>query len=261
MYPPKSGMINFQTYGKNSYVRQGRVTVPARRGVRMLYLVIFFVLAILAASLFLIKIKVAFEYVRNKEDDDIVLSFYTMKGIFKYKYEIPLVDMGQKNIKFKIVREMGKGDGVVGERKERLKPTEIIDKITSIRKYYIDNKVLICDIKDYLHDRLLLVEFNLNIMEGTGNACYTGILCGFMWSFAGILTSYLTKSFKVMRKCVSISPCFNSRVFTVNFLCIFHVRLVHIIVVLMKIYSKKHKIKTKLEKEIGGGLSGRTASN
>ena len=227
----------------------------------MLYLVIFFVFTILAASLFLIKIKAAFEYVRNDEDDHIVLSFYTLKGIFKYKYEIPLVEMGQKAIKFKLVKEMGAGDRFAGERKERLKPTDIIDKVTSVRKYYIENKSLICDIKDYLHDRLLLADFNLNIREGTGNACYTGILCGAMWSFAGILTSYLSKSFKVMRKCVSIWPCFNSTLFTVDFLCIFHVRLVHIIGVLMKIYSKKHKIKTKLKKEIGGGLSGRTASD
>lgn len=227
----------------------------------MLYLVIFFVVAIFAASLFLIKIKAAFEYVRNDEDDNIVLSFYTLKGIFKYKYEVPLVDMGQKNIKFKLVKEMGKGDRIVGERKERLKPAEIIDKITSIRQYYIENKTLICDIKDYMHSRLLMAEFNLKVREGTGNACYTGILCGVMWSLAGIITSYLSKSFKVIRKCVSIQPCFNSAVFTVDFLCIFHVRLVHIIVVLMKIYSKKHKIKTKLEKGIGGGLSGRAASD
>lgn len=227
----------------------------------MLYLVVLFVIAVLAASLFIIRIKVAFEYVRNNEDDNIVISFYTLQGIFKYKYEIPLVDMGSKSAKFKLVKEWGAGEKVVGERKKRLKPNELLDKITGIRKYYTENRELICDIKDFLHDRVLMVDFNLNIEEGTGNACYTGILCGVLWSFAGIIISYLSKSIRVMRKCVSILPCFNSSVFTVDFLCIFHVRLVHIIVVLMKIYSKKHRIRTKLEKEIGGGLSGRTASN
>lgn len=227
----------------------------------MLYVVVFFVLAVLAASLFLIRIKVAVEYVRSGEDDNIVISFYTMKGIFKYKYEIPLVDTGKKGVKFKLVKEKGPGEKVADESRKRLKPIELIEKIAGFRGSYIKNKALICDIEDYLRSRLLLVEFNLNIREGTGNACHTGILCGVLWSLAGILTSYLSKSVRVMRKCVTIQPCFNSRVFTVDFLCIFHARLVHIIVVLMKIYRNRHGIRTKLEKEIGGGLSGRAASD
>jgi hypothetical protein len=227
----------------------------------MLYLVVFFVFAALVASLFLIRIKAAIEYVRNDEDDNIVISFYTLKGIFKYKYEIPLVDMGRKSVKFKLVKEMGARDRPVAEKKERLKPAELLDKITSIKKYFTENRTLICDIRDYVHDRVLLVEFSLDIREGTGNACHTGILCGVLWSFAGILTSYLSDWIKVIKKCVSISPCFNSKVLTVDFLCIFHVRLVHIIVVLMKIYSRRKKVIEKHEKKIGGGLSGRTASD
>lgn len=222
----------------------------------MLYLVVFFILALLAASLFLIRIKAAFEYVRNNEDDDIILSFYTMNGIIRYKYEIPLVDMGSKSVKFKLVKEAGRKGVTTDRKKERLKPVEIFDKIAGVKKAYDENRQLVCDIRDYIRCRLLLVEFNLKIEEGTGNAYHTAIINGILWSVAGIFTSYLSNNLKVIKKCVSIVPCFKNAVFTVDFLCIFHVRLVHIIVVLMKIYRKKHGIRIKTEKEIGGGLSG-----
>lgn len=223
----------------------------------MLYLVIFFIIALLVASVFLIRIKAAFEYVRNNEDDNIVLSFYTLNGIFRYKYEIPLIDMGSKSVKFKLVKEAGmKKAPMEDKRKERLKLIEIIDKLATVKKAYDENRQLVCDIRDYIRGRLLLVEFNLNIEEGTGNAYHTAIINGILWSLAGIFTSYLSNNIKVIKKCVSILPCFKSAIFTVDFLCIFHVRLVHIIVVLMKIYRKKHRIRIKAEKEIGGGLSG-----
>lgn len=227
----------------------------------MLYSVIFFIPVLLFISAWLIRIKASFEYVRNKEDDNIVLSFYTLKGVFRYKYEIPLVDTGKEGVKFRLVRESGGKRGAVPDKKGRLEAGEIFDKILNVKDFFNENKSLICDLKDYLRDRLLLVEFNLKISEGTGNAYNTAIISGILWSLAGILTSYLSKTIRMMKKCVSILPCFNYEVFSVDFICIFHARLVHIIVVLMKIYINRHKNLKRNVKETGGGFNGRTASN
>lgn len=222
----------------------------------MLYLVVFFITACVAAAVFLVKINAVVEYIRNDDNDDIAVSFYTLKGIFKYKFEIPLVDFGQKGIKFRLVSEYGKKEKNISEKKDRLKITDIYDKYVSAMINYEANKVLICDIKDYLRTRLVLREFRLDIREGTGNASQTGIICGLLWSFAGVLTSYLSNSFKTYRKCVSINADFNTKVFNVDFHCIFHIKLVHIIMLIIKILLNSIKAKHKIAKEIGGGLSG-----
>ncbi|NJD04239.1 MAG: hypothetical protein FIA99_16970, partial [Ruminiclostridium sp.] len=131
----------------------------------MLYLVIFLVLSGIGCVLFFLKIKCVIEYIRNDNDDHIVISFYTMKGIFKYKYEIPLVELGHAGVKFKLVREMGKIDNIVSISKERLQVTEIYDKFITIRDFYLANKKLICDLRDYIKTKVVLREFNLKIIE------------------------------------------------------------------------------------------------
>jgi hypothetical protein len=222
----------------------------------MLYSVIFFILAVFTAVLFLVNIKVVLEYKRNDEDDNITIFLYTLKGMFKYKYEVPLVDFGQTGIKFRLVKEKGKKDKKISEKKGRLKIAEILDKYILVKVNYEANKDLICDIKKYLKTRLFLNKFRLNICEGTGNACYTGIICGILWSLTGMLTSGMSNLFKTYEKCVSIRPDFNLKVFNVDLCCIFHIKLVHIIVVLIKIFSNRFKEKYKIKKEIGGDLSG-----
>lgn len=222
----------------------------------MLYLVVFLVLSAITAVLFFIEIKCVIEYVRNDDNDHIVISFYTMDGIFKYKYEIPLVDLGQKGVRFKLVRESGKSERVVGTGKEKLKITEIYDKYMTLRDYYNDNRKLICDLRDYIKKRVELAEFSLRITEGTENASHTGIICGFLWSAAGLLSTVLTNTFKSFKKYVSIKPNYNKKEFTVDLFCIFHVKLVHIIVMVTKIFFNGIREKKKLIRETGGGLNG-----
>jgi len=212
------------------------------------YLVIFLVMASIIAVLIFLEIKSVIEYIRNDNDDYIVISFYTMKGIFKYKYEIPLVDLGLTGIKFKLVREVGKKERVVSTRKEKLKVTEIFDKYTTVRDYYKSNQKLICDLRDYIKTRIVLSQFNLEITEGTENASHTGIICGFLWAASGLLSTALTNTFKTFKKCVTIKPNYNKKEFTVDIFCIFHVKLVHIIVMVTKIYLNGLKEKKKVDK-------------
>ena len=221
----------------------------------MLYLVIFLVVSGISAVLFFLEIKCVIKYKRNENDDNIVISFYTMKGIFKYKYEIPLVDLGRTGVKFKLVREVGKKDSVVSTKKEKLKVTEIYDKYITISHYYHANKKLICDLRDYIKTRVVLAQFSMKIIEGTENASHTGIICGFLWSAAGLLSTALTNTFKTFKKCVAIKPNYYKKEFTVDIFCIFHVKLVHIIVMVTKIYFNGIREKKKFIRETGGGLN------
>lgn len=222
----------------------------------MLYAVVFFIAAVLLAILFLLKIKCVIEYIRNDNNDHVVISFYTLKGIFKYKYEIPLVDVGKSGARFRLVKEKGRNEKVDGTRKEKLKITEIYDKYLDIRDSYLEHKALICDLRKYIKNRVVLANFSMEITEGAENASHTGIICGFLWAAAGLLTTALTNTFKTFKKCVSIKPNYKRKEFTVDIFCIFHVKLVHIIVMVTKIFFNGIREKKKLEKETGGENNG-----
>lgn len=205
------------------------------KGTHVVYFFILFLIAFDIYVLFFLRINCIIEYLRNDTDDNFVISFYTLEGKFKYKYEIPIVNLGRSGVKFRLVREKGKKEGIESEKRGRLKVTDIFDKYNEFKNFSQTNNDMFCDLRDYIKNRIVLAEFNLKISEGMENASHTGIICGFLWAAAGLLTTFLTNLFKAYNKCVSIKPNYYKKEFTVDLYCIFHLKLVHIIVMILKI--------------------------
>lgn len=225
-------------------------------GCLMLYFVIFFILLVNYTALFWIDIKAILEYIRNEQDEWVVLSFHTRDGFFRYKYEIPLVKTVNNKVKFKLVKGQSREIRTGTEKKEKLMPLDIYRKYIRIRSYLKDHGSLFGNIRKYLNKKNVHVELNIKLKQGTGDAAQTGLLSGLLWAAAGILTTYLSMYLKVFKKEIKITPCFDKSIFEVDACCIFHVKLVHIIVVLIKIYGSKYLIKMKVRKKIGGEVSG-----
>ncbi len=222
----------------------------------MLYLFVFFVILVLYTVLFWIDLKAALEYIRNEHGEWIVLSFYTYDGFFRYSYDIPLLKTENNRVRFKLVKGQSREARTGSGKKEKLMPMDIYRKIVSVRTYLKDHRDLFEDIRKYLNKKDIQVELRINLMHGTGDAAQTGIIYGLWWTAAGFLTAWLSKYLKAFDRKISITPCFNKRILEVDASCIFHVRLVHIIVVLIKIFYKKYLIKMKTKKVIGGEVSG-----
>lgn len=220
----------------------------------MLYFIIFFILLVIYIALFWVEIKAALDYIRNEQDEWVVLSFYTRDGFFRYRYEIPLLETVGDKVKFKLVKGQSREMRVGTEKTGKLMPLDIYRKYISVRTYLKDHSSLLEDIRKYLNKRDVHVELNIKLKQGTGDAAQTGLICGLLWAAAGILTTHLSRYLKTFKKEINITPCFDKKIFEVDAYCIFHVKLVHIIVVLIKIYYTKYKI--KLKKTIGGELSG-----
>lgn len=223
----------------------------------MLYLGIFFaVFFLLLILLLLLKVNVLTEYLRNGWDDHIVLSIFALKGRLKYKYEIPLVDVEKNGIKVRRVEEVGKHEKDISKKEDKMRFFEIFDKIQYFKDFYKQNRIIICDIRDYLRKRLILKEYSIEVEAGSTDAFYTGILNGVVWAVTGIITSFLSNNFKVIKKCVEVKTNFKENLFTIDFYCIFHIRIVHIIVVGIKFLLYQRSKREKFKKVIGGGISG-----
>lgn len=222
----------------------------------MLYIVILFILLLLAIILYGIEIKAAIDYIRNEQNEWVKFVFYTRKCLFRYEYKVPLVKKEGDRVKFKLVKGQSKEMHGGSEINEKLLPIDIVKKYLSVRMYLKDHGSLLEDIRKYLNRKKIHVELNIRLKEGTGDAAQTGLVCGLLWIASGILSTYMSRYLKVFHKNIEIIPCFNKSLFEVDAACIFHVKLVHIIVVLKKIYTMKFLIRMKAKKTIGGEVSG-----
>lgn len=222
----------------------------------MLYAAVFFILILLWLIVFVVEIKAAIVYIRNEGDEWVKFAFYTRHGLLKYEYKVPLVKKEGDKVKFKFVKGQAKEMQGGSEKNKKLMTVDILKKYISVRTYIKDHKSLFLDVIRYLNKKDVHVELNLSLKQGTGDAGLTGITCGLVWTAAGIITTYLSRYLKVFSKKITVTPCFNKSIFEVSANCIFHVRLVNIIVVLKKIYFMKFFIKMKAKKMIGGEISG-----
>lgn len=227
----------------------------------MLYSVIFFILVLLfflPTILIFFKVNVVIEYLRNSSNDHFILTFYTLNGLIKFKYEIPLIDVDKEGIKFKKYKEQGKKEKGLLEDNVKSSFSSLVERYKSIRCYYAENREFICKIKDYLSGKLVLKKIDFRVEAGIGDAFYTGVFTGLLWILVGVITSYILTNVKTLEKHVEVQSDFNKARFDVDLYCIFGIRIVHIIVVRLRVYlhNKRTNKSKKINKSIGGGISG-----
>ena len=187
--------------------------------------------AIMLLALCLIRINIAIEYKRQGVNDHITMSLFILKGLIKYKYEIPKVDTEKKGLLFRKLKEKGKKEKEVSKKKEKLSYSYILKKIQTYNDYIKDNHLLLRRIHNYLRCRVNIKKFDLDIIIGTDNAHQTAILIGVLWSLTGILLSVMHNNFNLLEKNISIKPEYMGKKLKVDLFCILNVRIGHIIIV------------------------------
>lgn len=229
----------------------------------MLYLAIFLcIFIIISIIIYFLNAEVVVEYVRNGWDDHALISFSPLKGI-EFKYEVSLMGIRDNGFKIKRIRKKKKSqkDEDVEQRKtskdvkrdDRLGKgiNEIFEKIDYFKNKYDKLNSLINYAIRKLKSKIKLRKFNVEMTIGTGDASLTGIMTGVAWMVTGVIYSNLSMAFPIHNKYIKINSNFSSIVFDANILCIFNIRMGHIIKVVFLLILKL------LE---GGGLFGRTSN-
>lgn len=197
----------------------------------MLFFIITIILVLTVVIICLIKVNVVIEYNRQGVNDNFVLSFLALKGLIKYKYEIPKIDVNKKGVKFKRLKERGKKEKDTSKKKGKMGYRYLIKKIETFRNFQKKYNVLLEKVYKYLRCRIKIRKIDINVVVGTDNAHHTAVLVGICWSAAGLLLSYIQNKLNLMEKTVNIKPDYMGKKFKVDLFCILSVRIGHIIVV------------------------------
>jgi len=182
----------------------------------MRYIVIFFIVFLIYALFFLIDSKLAVRYSRKRRREGIFISFYPGGGRLRFDYNLSRKKDDRKQVKF--------------------------------FDYFKDNLTIFKRIADYLNRKKSKVELKIQIVQGTGDAAATGVLCGMLYALSGLALAYLGRYLKIHSQEVEIAPDFEKSVFEADINCIFHAKLAHIIVVLIKIYYMRWLINKEANK-------------
>lgn len=226
----------------------------------MLYLVFLLIFFVPLVLILMLKVNIVAEYVRNNEDDNISISFFTLKELLKYKFEVPLINVGSKGVEYKLVRERGKKNAATRKQSKKTGLTEFIQKMNHIWVVYRSNDEIVCKIRCFIKKNITFDEFRLKIREGTGDAALTGLVNGLLWAVSGFFLTRLFSIFKTRSKKykseIKIEPDYEMKDFNVDLYCIFHTKLVHIILVLIFIFMQRINAKNYNKKETGGDFNG-----
>jgi hypothetical protein len=197
----------------------------------VLYPVIVLLLAAGITILMLQKSYIPIEYVRNGIDDNAVISLFTLGGLIKYKYDVPIINFSEKGLTSRLIKRKGRKEKAESSEKKQFGLKEFIERyvyIVELKKHY--EKTL-----SYLQKKLKTKEFDLDMDIGTNDPFNTAIFTGIAWSAAGILTSCLIDKRNEAKKKVRIKSNFVENNVKVDLYCIFSIKIVHIIVVIFKL--------------------------
>lgn len=202
-------------------------------------LYIFIAIAVLILMtlilLLFLKFNIVIEYNRKKNKDYFVVYFLAFKGFILYKYKTSQ----KENSKNKASTDY----------------SGIIDRIEKAKSSFDKGRGVVKRVLEYLKCRAIIKKLDLQIEFGTGNASHTGILTGIAWTALGIMLTYIDSYIEIHEKHINIKPSFVEKKFNVDLYCIFRLRIVHIIIIVLMIRRYLTKPKA-VSNNIKGSIAG-----
>lgn len=114
-------------------------------------------------------------------------------------------------------------------------------------------------IKKLFFKSFLLSDFKLYVKIGTGDAGLTAVVYGLLWTVAGFIPEFVFTRFKVKNKEIKIETDFKEKVWKVNFNCIFSLKIVNIIDMVIELF--KHYLKNRKGGDAGVRSSDRRTND
>ncbi|HOQ38088.1 MAG TPA: DUF2953 domain-containing protein [Acetivibrio sp.] len=200
-----------------------------------IFIIIAVLILITLILLLFLKINIVIEYNRKRNKDHFVVYVLPFKGFILYKYKTSQKENSEK-------KASADYSGII----------ESIEKaISSFKK----GRGVVKRVLEYLKCRAAIRKLNLVIEFGTGNASHTGILTGIAWTILGIMLTYIDNYIEINEKNINIKPNFVEKKFNIDLYCIFRVRIVHIIIIVLMIRRYLTKPKT-VSNNVKGSLAG-----
>jgi hypothetical protein len=198
-----------------------------------------FILIILLFLFILIifsKITIYLNYYHHKDDDNLKVEMRLWFGLIRIKKQIPLIKVDD-NSPSVILKESEKSNEETenNEKIKQITPQKLINSLKNFREILEHVFQLNSIVKNFLK-KVTIQRFEWQSAIGVGDAVYTGVAAGALWSvkgaIIGVLSNYLRM--KEMPK-IMVQPNFQQMVTSTDLLCMFQFRIGHAMLAGLKI--------------------------
>lgn len=200
----------------------------------MLYIVFTVILCFLILILFL-NIRLGIKYVGIGENQNFTLNISLVKTIFKI--EIPFIDTEKKYHQWGFLFKKRTKQRKIGDNQKEQKEFISFEKIKDVSEKAYDTFQKYLDVliafNRYMKKKIKCENFSLKMNYGLGDAALTGISAGMLWGVIYSLLGVLDRYFEFLEMDVAINPDFNDIKLQMEFNCIFKIKIVHIIIVIL----------------------------
>ncbi|MDP4106575.1 MAG: DUF2953 domain-containing protein [Bacillota bacterium] len=198
-----------------------------------------FILIILLFLFILIifsKITIYLNYYHHKDDDNLKVEMRLWFGLIRIKKQIPLIKVDDNSPSI-ILKESEKSNEETenNEKVKQITPQKLINSLKNFREILEHVFQLNSIVKNFLK-KVTIQRFEWQSAIGVGDAVYTGVAAGALWSvkgaIIGVLSNYLRM--KEMPK-IMVQPNFQQMVTSTDLLCMFQFRIGHAMLAGLKI--------------------------
>jgi hypothetical protein len=194
----------------------------------MMWLVIaLIILFILLVIIIISKITIILEYYHGNDNDHLKLEFKLWFGLIKYKKEIPMIkiDENSPTVVFETETQKGQSDGKTKEDTKQVSKEKMVRSFKDFDTLLKHVVKLHSIVQNFLKKvRVSNIEWHTAI--GVGDAAYTGMLAGGLWSIKGGIIGIISNYTRLMEMPrMSVTPFFQQTVSQTRFKCMIQFRI------------------------------------
>lgn len=206
-------------------------------------------LAVVLIIMLCSKIKLHVYYSRVRDNDRFYLGFTVLYGVFRYRFEVPVIAFKglADGVAIHSERINDGNANLLADAKSKITSEKVIRFFESARdvlRYTFEMRSWVRESAAHVH----CIEFKWDTRVGVGDAAETAITTGMIWSLKSSLLGFLFRFIKLDTKPqIQVTPQYNQKHFSMELSCVCKIRvamaLVSAIMLLLRIIKIKGGLK------------------
>lgn len=188
-------------------------------------IIVLIILLFLFILIIFSKITIYLNYYHHKDDDNLKIEVKLWFGLIRIKKTIPMIKVDNNSPSIIVKGKQKSGEEDKGEEVAQITSHKLITHLKNLREILEHVFQLNIIIKKFLK-KVSVEKFEWQSTIGLGDAVYTGVAAGTLWSIKGgiigVISHYLRM--KEMPK-LAVQPNFQQMITSTNLLCMFQFRI------------------------------------
>lgn len=193
----------------------------------MWLIIILLVLLILILAIILTKLNVQIDYYHSQDNDNLTITFKAWFGLIRYKISVPLIkiDKDSPSIVYKEKVKTGQQEKTKKEDVKNYSSDDLVKNLSNGNEILNHVFGLHKIIRRFLK-KVSVQKIEWHTKAGIGDAAYTGMLLGALWTVKGGLIGMISNYMKLKEMpIISITPNFQRAISQTRLICIIQFRI------------------------------------